>query len=100
MGKLNYELGKLRDAGVEGVMGDVWWGVVEKDGPKQYNVRAHTSFYFLQTLENLCCAVSSCYWPVLLPLASESLSIMHICSGMGTYNWWKRASRRGWSLFQ
>uniref|UniRef100_A0ACD5TM78 Uncharacterized protein n=1 Tax=Avena sativa TaxID=4498 RepID=A0ACD5TM78_AVESA len=27
----------LRSAGVEGVMVDVWWGVVERDGPGQYD---------------------------------------------------------------
>ena len=27
----------LRSAGVEGVMVDVWWGLVEKDGPLRYN---------------------------------------------------------------
>ncbi|KAL2525236.1 Beta-amylase 3 [Abeliophyllum distichum] len=27
----------LKRAGVEGVMVDVWWGVVEKDGPLKYN---------------------------------------------------------------
>ncbi|KAK4489186.1 hypothetical protein RD792_004980 [Penstemon davidsonii] len=27
----------LKSAGVEGVMVDVWWGLVEKDGPLQYN---------------------------------------------------------------
>uniref|UniRef100_A0A6B2L506 Beta-amylase n=1 Tax=Arcella intermedia TaxID=1963864 RepID=A0A6B2L506_9EUKA len=28
---------QLRSANVDGVMGDVWWGIVEKSGPKQYN---------------------------------------------------------------
>lgn len=27
----------LKSAGVEGVMVDVWWGLVEKDGPLKYN---------------------------------------------------------------
>ncbi|GJR68650.1 beta-amylase 3, chloroplastic [Tanacetum coccineum] len=27
----------LKNAGVEGVMVDVWWGLVEKDGPMKYN---------------------------------------------------------------
>ncbi|KAJ8499834.1 hypothetical protein OPV22_010386 [Ensete ventricosum] len=34
---LNASLMALRSAGVEGVMVDVWWGLVEKDGPLRYN---------------------------------------------------------------
>ncbi|XP_057416449.1 beta-amylase 3, chloroplastic-like [Lotus japonicus] len=31
----------LKSAGVEGVMVDVWWGLVEKDGPLKYNWEAY-----------------------------------------------------------
>lgn len=31
----------LKSAGVEGVMMDVWWGIVEKDGPGCYNWSAY-----------------------------------------------------------
>jgi beta-amylase len=31
----------LRGAGVEGVMVDVWWGVVERDGPGRYDWEAY-----------------------------------------------------------
>jgi beta-amylase len=31
----------LRGAGVEGVMVDVWWGVVERDGPGHYDWEAY-----------------------------------------------------------
>ncbi|KAJ4950234.1 hypothetical protein NE237_027066 [Protea cynaroides] len=34
---LNASLMALKSAGVEGVMVDVWWGLVEKDGPLNYN---------------------------------------------------------------
>ncbi|KAK4742036.1 hypothetical protein SAY87_000037 [Trapa incisa] len=34
---MNASLMALRSAGVEGVMVDVWWGLVEKDGPTEYN---------------------------------------------------------------
>jgi len=34
---LSCNLRALRTAGVDGVMLDVWWGIVEKEGPKQYN---------------------------------------------------------------
>lgn len=36
-------LSALKSAGVEGVMCDVWWGVVEKEGPGQYNWSAYTA---------------------------------------------------------
>ncbi|XP_077242929.1 beta-amylase 3, chloroplastic-like [Tasmannia lanceolata] len=34
---LNVSLMALKSAGVEGVMVDAWWGLVEKDGPLNYN---------------------------------------------------------------
>ncbi|XP_074317633.1 beta-amylase 3, chloroplastic-like [Silene latifolia] len=34
---INASLMALKNAGVEGVMVDVWWGLVEKDGPLKYN---------------------------------------------------------------
>uniref|UniRef100_A0A6N2MVL7 Beta-amylase n=1 Tax=Salix viminalis TaxID=40686 RepID=A0A6N2MVL7_SALVM len=34
---MNASLMALRSAGVEGVMVDAWWGLVEKDGPFKYN---------------------------------------------------------------
>lgn len=34
---VNASLMALKSAGVEGVMVDVWWGLVEKDGPLKYN---------------------------------------------------------------
>ncbi|RWR86746.1 Glycoside hydrolase [Cinnamomum micranthum f. kanehirae] len=34
---LNASLMALKSAGVEGVMVDAWWGLVEKDGPLKYN---------------------------------------------------------------
>lgn len=34
---MNASLMALRSAGVEGVMVDAWWGLVEKDGPMKYN---------------------------------------------------------------
>ncbi|CAN1748494.1 Beta-amylase 3, chloroplastic [Linum perenne] len=34
---LNASLVALKRAGVEGVMVDAWWGLVEKDGPMRYN---------------------------------------------------------------
>eukprot|EP01125_Pyxidicula_operculata_P021785 TRINITY_DN8637_c0_g1_i1.p1 TRINITY_DN8637_c0_g1~~TRINITY_DN8637_c0_g1_i1.p1 ORF type:complete len:445 (-),score=89.28 TRINITY_DN8637_c0_g1_i1:135-1469(-) len=32
---------QLSQAGVDGVMGDVWWGIVERSGPKQYDWSAY-----------------------------------------------------------
>ena len=34
---LKYQLLELQRAGVDGVMVDVWWGIVEGSGPKIYN---------------------------------------------------------------
>ncbi|KAI9087028.1 hypothetical protein K1719_030989 [Acacia pycnantha] len=34
---MNASLMALKTAGVEGVMVDAWWGLVEKDGPMSYN---------------------------------------------------------------
>ncbi|CAN6723150.1 unnamed protein product [Malus baccata var. baccata] len=34
---MNASLMALKQAGVEGVMVDAWWGLVEKDGPSKYN---------------------------------------------------------------
>ncbi|BBM97603.1 beta-amylase [Marchantia polymorpha subsp. ruderalis] len=34
---MNAGLLALKSAGVEGIMMDVWWGIVEKDGPMKYN---------------------------------------------------------------
>ena len=34
---MNASLMALKSAGVEGVMVDAWWGLVEKDGPLMYN---------------------------------------------------------------
>lgn len=34
---MNASLMALKSAGVEGVMVDAWWGLVEKDGPQKYN---------------------------------------------------------------
>jgi beta-amylase len=38
---LNASLMALKSAGVEGVMLDVWWGIVERDGPQMYNWSAY-----------------------------------------------------------
>ncbi|KAJ7551916.1 hypothetical protein O6H91_06G034600 [Diphasiastrum complanatum] len=38
---LNASLLALKSAGVEGIMMDIWWGIVEKDGPGQYRWSAY-----------------------------------------------------------
>jgi len=35
--RLTEQLTELKRAGVDGVMADVWWGVVERDGPGKYD---------------------------------------------------------------
>ncbi|MBA0591357.1 hypothetical protein Gorai_020035, partial [Gossypium raimondii] len=40
---LKQQLLKLKTAGIDGVMSDVWWGIVESKGPKQYDWSAYRS---------------------------------------------------------
>ncbi|XP_017977560.1 PREDICTED: beta-amylase [Theobroma cacao] len=40
---LKKQLLKLKEAGIDGVMSDVWWGIVESPGPKQYDWSAYRS---------------------------------------------------------
>jgi len=42
---LNVGLQMLKKAGVEGVMIDVWWGIVEHVGPKQYDFSAYQRLF-------------------------------------------------------
>ncbi|KAK4255383.1 hypothetical protein QN277_008390 [Acacia crassicarpa] len=42
---LKKQLKELHDAGVDGVMVDVWWGIIEKKGPKQYEWNAYRSLF-------------------------------------------------------
>ncbi|KAJ4851269.1 Beta-amylase [Turnera subulata] len=44
---LEQQLKKLRAAGVDGVMVDVWWGIVEAKGPLQYDWSAYRSLFKL-----------------------------------------------------
>ncbi|KAI8011500.1 Beta-amylase [Camellia lanceoleosa] len=44
---LKKKLKELRAAGVDGVMVDVWWGIVESKGPKQYDWTAYRSLFQL-----------------------------------------------------
>lgn len=43
--KLVKELKELRAAGIDGVMIDVWWGIIESKGPKQYDWTAYRSLF-------------------------------------------------------
>lgn len=42
---LEIALHTLRHAGVEGVMVDVWWGIVERAGPQQYDFAAYKRLF-------------------------------------------------------
>lgn len=44
---LEKQLMELSAAGVDGVMVDVWWGLVESKGPKQYDWSAYRSLFQL-----------------------------------------------------
>ncbi|GMJ13019.1 BETA-AMYLASE 5, beta-amylase 6 [Hibiscus trionum] len=45
--KIERQLKELRAAGVDGVMVDVWWGIVESNGPKQYDWSAYRNLFAL-----------------------------------------------------
>eukprot|EP00210_Caulerpa_lentillifera_P002105 g2020.t1 len=38
---LEHALHKFKDAGVHGIMVDIWWGIVEREGPKMYDFSAY-----------------------------------------------------------
>lgn len=42
---LEVGLQTLKQAGVEGVMVDVWWGIVENAGPGQYDFSAYKRLF-------------------------------------------------------
>lgn len=44
---LEKQLKELRAAGVDGVMADVWWGIVGSQGPKQYDWTAYRNLFQL-----------------------------------------------------
>ncbi|KAH9604678.1 hypothetical protein KSS87_005878 [Heliosperma pusillum] len=39
------QLEKLKEAGVDGVMVDVWWGIIEGKGPKEYDWNAYRQLF-------------------------------------------------------
>lgn len=43
--KLEKQLKKLKSAQVDGIMVDVWWGIVESKGPKQYEWSAYRCLF-------------------------------------------------------
>lgn len=51
--KLEKQLKELRAAEVDGIMVDVWWGIVESKGPKQYDWSAYRSLFKLVKKCNL-----------------------------------------------
>jgi beta-amylase len=42
---LEIALHTLRQAGVEGVMVDVWWGICERAGPRAYDFSAYRRLF-------------------------------------------------------
>lgn len=45
--KLEGQLRELRKAGVDGVMVDVWWGIIEAKAPKQYDWTSYRKLFDL-----------------------------------------------------
>ncbi|ONK65630.1 uncharacterized protein A4U43_C07F39050 [Asparagus officinalis] len=50
---LRRQLKQLRAAEVDGVMVDVWWGIIEAGGPKQYDWKAYKSLFQMIKEEGL-----------------------------------------------
>lgn len=50
---MNASLMALKSAGVEGVMVDAWWGLVEKDGPMQYNWEGYAELVQMVAMHGL-----------------------------------------------
>ncbi|XP_071907012.1 beta-amylase-like [Coffea arabica] len=44
---LEKQLKKLKEIGVDGIMVDVWWGLIERNGPKMYDWAAYKSLFKL-----------------------------------------------------
>ncbi|KAJ6420687.1 hypothetical protein OIU84_028110 [Salix udensis] len=64
--KLEKQLKDLRAVGIDGVMVDVWWGIIEAKGPKQYDWSAYRSLFKL---------VSEC------DLKIQAIMSFHQCGG-------------------
>lgn len=64
--KLEKQLKDLRTVGIDGVMVDVWWGIIEAKGPKQYDWSAYRSLFKL---------VSEC------DLKIQAIMSFHQCGG-------------------
>jgi len=61
-GKLRAQLRRLREAGVDGVMVDVWWGIVEGAGPALYEWRAYRELFRIVQAQGLKLqAIMSCH---------------------------------------
>ncbi|EER97340.1 beta-amylase isoform X1 [Sorghum bicolor] len=52
-GELRAQLRRLREAGVDGVMVDVWWGIVEGAGPGLYEWRAYRELFRIVQAQGL-----------------------------------------------
>lgn len=48
VGKLRWQLQRMKEVQVYGIMVDVWWGIVERQGPKKYDFSAYLE------LANIC----------------------------------------------
>jgi hypothetical protein len=68
---LKYQLLELHRTGVDGVMVDVWWGIVEKKGPKLYNWTGYDELVDLVASSGL-----KLQWWVLPAMSS----ILYVCT--------------------
>jgi beta-amylase len=51
--KLKYQLTQLKEKNVDGIMVDVWWGIVERKGPKNYDFNAYKQLVDMCRVLNL-----------------------------------------------
>ncbi|KAG2408444.1 Beta-amylase 3 [Vigna angularis] len=64
---MNASLMALKSAGVEGVMVDAWWGLVEKDGPLKYNWEPYVELVQMVQMHGLKLQVVMSFHHVPLP---------------------------------
>ena len=72
---LEVGLATLRQAGVEGVMVDVWWGIAESEGPGQYDFSAYMRLFQKVGPFRLHMRAHS-HWPAVLGLPCIPLACM------------------------
>lgn len=66
-------LHKFRIAGVTGIMVDVWWGIVERKGPRQYDLNGYRWEKLLSLLRAM---IVSCKMMIAVQLCKSAEEIL------------------------